>query len=89
VQPDAVELPGSAYVWFDVMNVTEPKQKPFEEVKDEVKASYGEGRRYAPHEGCATTWRLPALGAALRPAPAAQTWPLPWPPAPATLPAAA
>jgi peptidyl-prolyl cis-trans isomerase D len=40
VQPDAVELPGSAYVWFDVMNVTEPKQKPFEEVKDEVKASY-------------------------------------------------
>jgi hypothetical protein len=23
------------------------------------------GRRYAPHEGCATTWRLPALGAAL------------------------
>ena len=23
------------------------------------------GRRYAPHEACATTWRLPALGAAL------------------------
>jgi hypothetical protein len=23
------------------------------------------GRRYAPHEGCATTWRLPALGAAV------------------------
>ncbi|MCU0923993.1 MAG: class A beta-lactamase-related serine hydrolase [Burkholderiaceae bacterium] len=23
------------------------------------------GRRYAPHEGCATTWRLPALGAAI------------------------
>ena len=23
------------------------------------------GRRYAPHERCATTWRLPALGAAL------------------------
>jgi hypothetical protein len=23
------------------------------------------GRRYAPHEGCATTWRLPALGGAL------------------------
>jgi peptidyl-prolyl cis-trans isomerase D len=40
VQPDAVELPGSAYVWFDVMSVTEPKQKPFEEVKDEVKTSY-------------------------------------------------
>lgn len=40
VQPDAVELPGSAYVWFDVMSVTEPKQNPFEEVKDEVKTSY-------------------------------------------------
>jgi beta-lactamase class A len=24
------------------------------------------GRRYAAHEGCATTWRLPALGGALR-----------------------
>ncbi|MBK9682827.1 MAG: serine hydrolase [Betaproteobacteria bacterium] len=23
------------------------------------------GRRFAPHEGCATTWRLPALGAAI------------------------
>jgi Beta-lactamase enzyme family len=23
------------------------------------------GRRYAPHERCATTWRLPALGAAI------------------------
>ena len=23
------------------------------------------GRRYAPHEACATTWRLPALGAAM------------------------
>ena len=23
------------------------------------------GQRYAPHESCATTWRLPALGAAV------------------------
>jgi hypothetical protein len=23
------------------------------------------GKRYAPHERCATTWRLPALGAAV------------------------
>ena len=23
------------------------------------------GRRYAPHESCATTWKLPALGAAV------------------------
>ncbi len=42
MQPDAVELPGSAYAWFDVMSVTEPKQKPFDEVKDAVKTSYTE-----------------------------------------------
>ncbi|MCC7251416.1 SurA N-terminal domain-containing protein [Hyphomicrobium sp.] len=41
-QPDAVELPGSAYVWFDVMSIAEPKQKPFDEVKDDVKALYTE-----------------------------------------------
>jgi len=40
MQPDAVDLPGSAHVWFDVLSVTEPQQKPFEQVKDEVKASY-------------------------------------------------
>lgn len=39
-QPDAVELPGPAYVWFDVQSVTEPKQKPFDEVKADVKAVY-------------------------------------------------
>lgn len=40
MQPDAVDLPGSAHVWFDVLSVTEPQQKPFEQVKDEVKTSY-------------------------------------------------
>ena len=39
-QPDAVELPGSAYVWFDVQSVTERKQKPLEDVKADVKAAY-------------------------------------------------
>jgi peptidyl-prolyl cis-trans isomerase D len=39
-QPEAVELPGSAYAWFDVLSVTEPQQKPFEDVKDEVKTVY-------------------------------------------------
>jgi peptidyl-prolyl cis-trans isomerase D len=39
-QPEAVELPGSAYVWYDVMSVTERKQKPFEDVKAEVKTAY-------------------------------------------------
>ena len=31
------------------------------------------GRRYAPHPGCATTWRLPALGAAIHRLVAAMT----------------
>ncbi len=40
-QPDAVELPGSTSVWFDVQSVrAEPKQKPFDEVKAEVKTAY-------------------------------------------------
>jgi peptidyl-prolyl cis-trans isomerase D len=39
-QPEAVELPGSTYAWFDVLSVTEPKQKPFEEIKDQVKTVY-------------------------------------------------
>ncbi|MGE0024846.1 MAG: SurA N-terminal domain-containing protein, partial [Hyphomicrobium sp.] len=41
-QPDAVELPGPAYVWFDVQSVTERKQKEFDQVKDEVKTVYKE-----------------------------------------------
>jgi len=39
-QTEAVELPGPAYVWYDVQSVTDAKQKPFEEVKDEVKKIY-------------------------------------------------
>ena len=30
----------TAFAWFDVLSVTERKQKPFEEVKDEVKTVY-------------------------------------------------
>jgi peptidyl-prolyl cis-trans isomerase D len=40
MQPEVVELPGSSYVWFDVMGVTERKQKPFDDVKAEVKTVY-------------------------------------------------
>ncbi|HEX2842404.1 SurA N-terminal domain-containing protein [Hyphomicrobium sp.] len=39
-QPEAVELPGSTFVWFDVLSVTEPKQKPFDDVKADVKKLY-------------------------------------------------
>jgi peptidyl-prolyl cis-trans isomerase D len=41
-QAEAVELPSDTYVWFDVLGVTEPKQKPFDEVKDAVKTDYVE-----------------------------------------------
>lgn len=39
-QPEAVELPNSAFAWFDVLSVTEPKQKPLADVKDAVKATF-------------------------------------------------
>ncbi|WP_439543390.1 SurA N-terminal domain-containing protein [Hyphomicrobium sp.] len=39
-QPEAVELPKSAFAWFDVLGVTERKQKPLADIKDEVKAVY-------------------------------------------------
>lgn len=39
-QTDPVPLSGSAQAWFDVISATERKQRPFEEVKDEVKAAY-------------------------------------------------
>jgi peptidyl-prolyl cis-trans isomerase D len=45
LQPDAVELPGPAYAWFDVLSVTERKEKPFDAVKDEVKEVYTEKER--------------------------------------------
>ncbi len=37
---EAIELPGDSFAWFDVISVTEPKQKPFEDVKGEVKDFY-------------------------------------------------
>jgi peptidyl-prolyl cis-trans isomerase D len=42
MQPDVVEMPGPAYAWFDVLSVTERQQKPFEDVKDDVKTLYVE-----------------------------------------------
>lgn len=37
LENEAVELHDGGYAWVDVLGVTEQKQKPFEEVKDEVK----------------------------------------------------
>lgn len=42
---DPVELASDAFAWFDVVSVAEPKQRPFEEVKDEVKSFYVDTER--------------------------------------------
>jgi peptidyl-prolyl cis-trans isomerase D len=42
MQPEVVELTGPSYLWFDIMGVTERKQKPFDEVKNDVKTVYTE-----------------------------------------------
>ena len=40
VERDAVELPDGGYAWVDLLAVTPPKQKTFEEVKADVKAAW-------------------------------------------------
>ena len=40
IENDVVELPNSSYAWVDVLDVTPQKQKPFEDVKDQVKEFY-------------------------------------------------
>jgi len=44
-QSEAVQLPGDSYAWFDVLSVTEEKQKPFDDVKADVKAFYVDEER--------------------------------------------
>ena len=45
VEAEAAELGDGGYVWVDVLGVTSEKQKPFEEVKAEVKAAAMEADR--------------------------------------------
>ncbi|MFN3623269.1 MAG: SurA N-terminal domain-containing protein [Hyphomicrobium sp.] len=40
VENDVVELPGNNFAWVDVLDVMEAKQRPFDEVKDDVKKFY-------------------------------------------------
>jgi peptidyl-prolyl cis-trans isomerase D len=40
VENDVIELSDGSYAWLDVLDVMAAKQKPFEEVKDEVKQFY-------------------------------------------------
>lgn len=42
---EAVELPNNTYAWFDILGTTESKQKPFDEVKDDVKTLYMENEK--------------------------------------------
>jgi peptidyl-prolyl cis-trans isomerase D len=42
---DAVELPSDSYGWFDVISITEKKQKDFDAVKAEVKTLYMDTER--------------------------------------------
>lgn len=45
VERDAVELPDGGYAWIDVLGVTEPKQKSFEDVRGEVKTAWLDAER--------------------------------------------
>lgn len=45
LENEAIETDTGGYAWFDVLGITEQKQKPFEDVKDEVKAVYTETER--------------------------------------------
>jgi peptidyl-prolyl cis-trans isomerase D len=40
VENEALRLPGGGYAWFEVQDAVKPRQKPFEEVKSEVEASW-------------------------------------------------
>lgn len=45
VSHEVLELPGDSYAWFDVISITDKKQKDFDAVKDEVKALYMDNER--------------------------------------------
>lgn len=45
VEHEPVELADGGVAWVDVLSVTPPKQKPFEAVKDEVKALFEKNER--------------------------------------------
>ena len=40
VENDPVQLPGGGYFWYDVTGVTPSRERPLEEVKDKVEASW-------------------------------------------------
>lgn len=42
---EAIEISDGGYAWINMLSKTEPKQKTFEEVKDEVKAQYTDTER--------------------------------------------
>ncbi len=62
ISHDAVELPSDSFGWFDVMSVTEKKQKDFDTVKGEVKALYMDTERSRRLERDGAEARRPAEG---------------------------
>lgn len=40
IENEVIELPNSSFAWVDVLDVMETKQKPFDEVKEDVKKFY-------------------------------------------------
>lgn len=45
IEPEPVELPRGGFAWVDVTKVTKPEQKPFDAVKDEVRALWTAKKR--------------------------------------------
>jgi peptidyl-prolyl cis-trans isomerase D len=45
LEAEGIDLPDGGYVWADVLGVTPEKQKPFDDVKDAVKAAAMEAER--------------------------------------------
>src|SRR5204862_7940763 len=45
IEAEAVELADGGYAWVDVLGVTPERQRPFEEVKDDVKKGFMEAER--------------------------------------------
>ncbi|HRQ28224.1 peptidyl-prolyl cis-trans isomerase, partial [Hyphomicrobium sp.] len=37
---EPIEMPGGAFAWYDVLSVTERKQRPFEDVREDVKTAH-------------------------------------------------
>ena len=58
IEAEATELGDGGYAWVDVLGVTPEKQKPFEEVKDEVKAAASKRKRARRSRPMPPSWSI-------------------------------